>query len=113
MIRFRDCRVVSATYQGDPQAPIPFPRGDRPPVRLVYDAPNDGGQRSVTATLTNELLDPLPDCRAVFVVPQGEVHVQGGRLESVIDSDDGALRVVTIRCDLPAAGKVRVTVEGR
>lgn len=113
LVRFRDGRVVSATYHGDAEAPIPCARDARSPVRIAYDAANDGTRHSLTAVLTNELLDPLPDCRAVFVMPRGDVEVDGGRLESAVDGDDGVFTVVTARCDLPAEGEVRVTVASR
>ena len=108
LVRFGGGRVMSCTYHGDPQAPIPYPRADQPPVRIGFDGPNDGARRSVTAVLTNDLLDPLPDCRAVFVMPPGEVELLGGRVENATESDEG-LVIVAARVDLPAAGEVTIT----
>jgi hypothetical protein len=110
LIRFAQGRVVSATYGGDPQAPFPFGRSAPLPVRIEFDGPNDGTRTELTASVHNDFVDALPNSRVVFILRAGTVDVQGGRLESAIDSDDGACTVITVRCDLPASGTAKVAV---
>jgi hypothetical protein len=108
VVRFRDGRVVSATYRGDAVAPIPFDRDGPSPIRVAYDPENDGMHNRVTATITNTLEDAFPDCRVTFIMPVGIYAVDGGRVEGSVISDDGRYTVLTARADAPAEGTVTV-----
>ena len=109
VVRFKDGRVTSATYRGDTVAPIPFDRVEPPPLSVTYDPGNDGIHDRVTATVTNILEDTFPDCRVTFVLPAGAYAVDGGRLETMVTSDDERYTVLTVRVDAPAKGTVRAT----
>ena len=60
VVRFKEGRVVSATYRGDDVAPIPFAREEESPIRVLYDPPNDGTHSKVTATVVNKLEEAFP-----------------------------------------------------
>ena len=105
IVRFREGKVVSATYLGSAVEPIPFKRGQLAPVRIEFAPANDGSNATVSATVTNDLEEALPNCKAVFVMPKAaEYLVDNGQLAQAITSDDGAFAVVTVRFDLPARG---------
>ncbi|MDE2800010.1 MAG: hypothetical protein OXI94_15215 [Gemmatimonadota bacterium] len=109
VVRFKDGHVTSATYRGDAVAPIPFDRAGPPPLSVTYDPGNDGKHDKVTATVTNMLEDAFPDCRVIFVLPAGTYAVDGGRLETMVTSDDERYIVLTVRVDVPAEGTARAT----
>ena len=109
VVRFKDGRVTSATYRGDAVAPIPFDRVEPPPLSVTYDPGNDGIHDRVTATVTNILEDTFPECRVTFVLPAGVYAIDGGRLETMVTSDDERYTVLTVRVDAPAKGTVRAT----
>lgn len=111
VVRFKDNRVASATYNSHATAPIPFARDAASPLKLAHSAPNDGTRKRISSTITNGLLDPWPNGRVTWVLPRGDYTVKGGRLESIIDSDDGRFAVVTARMDIPAKEQVVVNVE--
>jgi hypothetical protein len=110
VVRFKEDRVVSATYQGDPEAPIPFERDEESPIRVAYEPANGGAHDRVTATVVNSLEEPFPGCRVTFVLPAGNYVVEGGRLEEAITSDDGKYTVVSARIDVAKTETVSVTV---
>lgn len=110
VVRFRDGRVESCTYNGHETAPIPFAREAFPPLSVSFNSPNDGTQTSISATVTNRLADAYPNGRVTFVVPAGAYGVTGGRLESQILSDNRRLRILNVRLDIPASGSVDVSV---
>lgn len=109
VVRFKDGHVASTTYRGDAVAPIPFDRAGPPPLSVTYDPGNDGIHNKVTATVTNMLEDAFPDCRVTFVLPAGAYAVDGGRLETMITSDNEKYTVLTVRVDVPAEGTARAT----
>ena len=109
VVRFKDGHVTSATYRGDTVAPIPFDRAGPPPLSVTYDPGNDGKHDRVTATVTNILEDTFPECRVTFVLPAGVYAIDGGRLETMVTSDDERYTVLTVRVDAPAKGTVRAT----
>ena len=111
VVRFKDGHVTSATYRGDAVAPIPFDRAGPLPLSVTYDPGNDGKHDKVTATVTNMLEDAFPNCRMTFVLPAGTYAVDGGRLATMVTSDDGRYTVLTVRVDAPAKGTVRVTAQ--
>ena len=111
VVRFKDGHVISATYRGDAVAPIPFDRAGPPPLSVTYDPGNDGKHDKVTATVTNMLEDAFPNCRVTFVLPAGVYAVDGGRLETMVTSDDGRYTVLTVRVDVPAEGTARATAQ--
>ena len=111
VVRFKDGHVASATYRGDAVAPIPFDRVGPPPLSVTYDPDNDGEHDRVTATVTNMLEDAFPDCRVTFVLPAGAYAVDGGRLETMITSDNGKYTVLTVRVDVPAEGTAQATAQ--
>ena len=110
VVRFRNNRVASCTYNGHETAPIPFPRDTTAPLRVAFRHANDGTVSHNTATVTNQLVEAYPGCRVTFVVPAGQYETSGGRVESQIASDDGRLHVLNMRVDLPAQGVARVAV---
>jgi hypothetical protein len=109
VVRFRDNRVESCTYNGHETAPIPFGRESYPPLSVSFSHPNDGTQANNTATIRNGLADAYPNGRVTFVVPSGEYRVTGGRLESQILSDGGRFRVLHVRVDVPANDSIEIT----
>lgn len=113
LIRFRDGRVLSATYRGHATAPIPFRRGDPAPVRVTYQPANDGTARTVTAQVINELEERLPRARLVLVVPAGAYRANRGTIESAIASDDGRFTVVSVRVDLEPQSTAAVILTPR
>lgn len=110
MVRFRNNRVASCTYNGHETAPIPFPRNTASPLRVAFRHANDGTAAHNTATVTNQLAEPYPNCRVTFVLPAGQYDAVGGLVESQIASDNGLLHVLIIRVDLPAQGVATVAV---
>ena len=110
MVRFRNNRVASCTYNGHETAPIPFPRNTASPLRVAFQHANDGTAAHNTATVTNQLAEPYPNCRVTFVLPAGQYDAVGGLVESQIASDNGLLHVLIIRVDLPAQGVATVAV---
>jgi hypothetical protein len=110
VVRFRDGQVESCTYNGHETAPIPFAREALSPLSVSFDRPNDGTQTSISATVTNRLVDAYPNGRVTFVVPAGAYGVTGGRLESQFLSDDTRFRILNVRVDIPASDSVDVSV---
>ena len=80
-------------------------------MSVSYDRPNDGTESCNTATVTNQLLEPLPDGRVRFVLPAGKYDISGGRLESEIVSDNGRFHVLTVRVDIPANDSTTIKVD--
>jgi hypothetical protein len=113
LIRFRENRVVSCTYAGDDQAPIPFSREGPALIRVSYDVPNDGSHNAIEATIVNELKEDFPDCRLTFVLVSGDYSVSEGQIESIIPSDDGRYAVVTVRVDVAKKAQQKVRVRRR
>ena len=111
VVRFKNGHVASATYRGDAIAPIPFDRAGPPPLSVTYDPGNDGKHDRVTATVTNILKDAFPDCRVTFVLPAGVYAMDGGRLETMVTSDDERYTVLTVRVDVPAKGIIHATAQ--
>lgn len=111
VVRFEDNRVISCTYQGHETDPIPFARDEKPPLRSEISPANDGTHDKLTATITNDYLDPFPNCRVTFVLPAGKYQADGGRIESAIRSDDGKYTVLAVRADVPAEQSVQVNVK--
>lgn len=110
IIRFKGSTPVAYTYLGHATAPIPFLRGESAPIRATYHPENDGSHSEMTALLENDLAEPIPDARAVFVLPRGVYDVAGGRIEQVVFSDDGIFTVLAVRTDLPAESAVTISV---
>jgi len=108
VVRFKDGRVTSCTYNGHETAPIPFGREQEPPLRVQFSPANDGNHREITATVTNEYVEDFPQCRLTFVMPRGDYVVDRGRIESSIASDDNKYTVLTARTDVPAEETVTV-----
>jgi len=111
VVRFKENRVASCTYDGHETAPVPFSRIETPPVEARFLAPNDGTHAHNTATVTNRLKDPFPNGRVTFVMPAGEYMVKNARVESRTSSDDGRFVVLVTRVDIPALGQIRVTID--
>jgi hypothetical protein len=110
VVRFRNGKVESCTYNGHETASIPFGRESVSPLSISFNKPNDGTQRGLTATVINRLADAYPNGRVTFVVPAGSYGAANGRLESHFVSDDGRFRVLNVRVDIPASGSVDVSV---
>ncbi len=111
VVRLKNNRVVTCTYDGHETAPVPFSRDESPPVATRFLAPNDGTHSSNTATVTNRLKDAFPNGRVTFVMPAGEYTVDNARAESSTKSDDGRHVVLVTRVDIPASGQIQVTVD--
>ncbi len=111
VIRFRDGRPASYTYKNHATAPIPFPRGARPPLGVVHESANDGRQPAASAHYYNELEEGFSNARAVFVMPRGAYRAIGGRVERTIESEDGKFAVVFVRFDLPAGSSGKIVVQ--
>ena len=101
VVRFKNGRVESCTYDGHDTAPYPFSREQTPPLRVTYSPANDGTQPAVTATIDNEYAESFPNGRLTFVLPKGEYIVDRGRLESTFVSDGGRYTVANVRVDIP------------
>ncbi|HPN34388.1 MAG TPA: hypothetical protein PK843_07740 [bacterium] len=110
MIRFRDGRVASCTYMGHATAPVPFRRGEVPPLRAEIDPQADGTQPRVAVSLINDLGDPFPNCRITLVMPAGAYRCTGGSIESAVASDCKRYAVLTIRADAPPESRTVVRV---
>lgn len=110
VIRFRDGRVISCTYLGDPVAPIPFPRGSIQPLRVAINPPADGSCYDVTATITNDLDEPFTNCRVSLVMPAGKYKCEGGFIEIVNTSDCGRFTELTLRADAPPKSSINLRV---
>jgi hypothetical protein len=113
VVRFENNRVISCTYNGDKNAPIPFARDEQPPLRVSIEAaaevlPMGSPRPGAIATLINDYLEPFPQCRLTFVMPAGGYRADAGDIEDTIRSDDGRHVVVTVRIDAPARRSVRV-----
>lgn len=114
IVRFQNGRVSSCTYLGSEVDPIPFRRGEQAPVRIRYSPSNNGRFSKVTATVSNDLEEIFPNCRAVFVMPRtSQFELDNAQLEHVITSDDGSISVVSVRFTLPAKDSLVVSVTGR
>lgn len=111
VVRFRNGRVESCTYNRHDTAPYPFGREQTPPLRVVFSPGNDGSQRDVTATVTNDYLEAFPRGRLTFVMPAGDYKTSHGRIESALLSDDRKYTVVTVRVDIPSRQAIRVHVD--
>ena len=110
IVRFRNNRVSTCTYNGHETAPVPFGREAASPLTVTFQQPNDGTCADNTAIVTSRLLDACPDGRVTFVVPAGRYDITGGRPESQIASDDGRFHVLSVRTDIPASDSVTITV---
>lgn len=110
VVRFRNNRVASCTYNGHETAPIPFGREQTPPLRASFAPANDGTHRTVTATVTNEFLETFPKGRLTFVMPKGDYQVDHGAIESRIASDDDKLTVLNVRTDVLSQRTIRIRV---
>jgi hypothetical protein len=110
VVRFHDGQVETCTYNGHDTAAIPFGREEVPPLRVRFSSANDGTRAGLTATITNEYLDPFPNCRLQFILLNGDFKVDNGRIESAIDSDNKRHTVLTVRIDVPAQQIVSVRV---
>ena len=112
IVRFKDAAVESCTYQGDELAPIPFGRGQQPPLRVTYTSENNGRNTENVATVSNGFADAIPNGRVTFVMPAGKYQVNKGRIESQVSSDNGQFVIVRVRIDLPPNGEVQVKIRG-
>jgi hypothetical protein len=112
IVRFKDAAVESCTYQGDELAPIPFGRGQQPPLRVTYTSENNGRNTENVATVSNGFADAISNGRVTFVMPAGKYQVNKGRIESQVSSDNGQFVIVRVRIDLPPNGEVQVKIRG-
>jgi hypothetical protein len=113
VVRFRNNRVESCTYNDHETAPIPFARNSDSPLSVSFRHSNDGTRSTNTATVTNRLAEAYSNGRVTCLMPAGRYEIQGGRLESQVLSDDGRFHVLSVRVDMPANGEVSVDVQPR
>jgi hypothetical protein len=113
VVRFRNNRVESCTYNDHETAPIPFLRNSDSPLSVSFRHPNDGSRTTNTATVTNRLAEAYSNGRVTCIVPAGRYEIQGGRLESQALSDDGRFHVLSVRLDIPANGKASIDIQPR
>ncbi len=102
MIHFEDGRVVSCTYLNDEVAPVPFPRGTVKPLRTDINPPADGLNRELTVTITNDLLEPFPNCRITLLMPAGRYVCSTGFIENSTESDCKQYTKLILRTDVPS-----------
>ncbi len=110
VVRLKAGRVVSCTYDGHETAPYPFGREQTPPLRVDFSPANDGTQREITATVTNDYVDGFPRGRLTLVLPAGKYQTSHGTIETSALSDDGKYNVVTVRVDIPSSEEIHVRV---
>jgi hypothetical protein len=105
LVRFRDNRVESCTYDGHDTAPIPFGRDQSPtPLRVLYSPAKEGTSRSVIARIINDYVEGFPRCRLTLIMPRGHYTIDQGCIESSSESDDGRFTLLTLRVNvLPEA----------
>lgn len=111
VVRFKENRVQTCTYNGHETAPVPFRRDEPSPVQAVFRVPNDGTRSENSVTISNRLKDDFPNGRVTFVVPSGKYTVTNARIESSTPGDDGRHVVLVARVDIPANGQVQVTIK--
>ncbi|PCJ60598.1 MAG: hypothetical protein COA79_08490 [Planctomycetota bacterium] len=102
IIRFKNGKPNSYTYENHESAPIPFPRNELPPIRIEFDEPNDGSQTKISTKVINELNENIPNARIAFILKHGEYSADNGEIENQVVSDDKQYVVVTVRLNLPA-----------
>jgi hypothetical protein len=120
IVRMEGHRVVSAT---DPPLELArvisedVPIVPDPPLRVVPEVsaleaekgPQDGGS-GTTATVINEFPVSIDSARVLFLVPAGDYRTDRGRIERTVTSDDGQWSEITVRLDLNANSRERVTL---
>ena len=111
VVRFKNKRVQSCTYNGHETAPYPFGRDQTPPLRIAFSPDNDGTQPVVTATVTNDYVEAFPRGRLTFVLPAGNYKTNHGTIETAVLSDDRNYTVLTVRVDIPGRDEIRVRAE--
>lgn len=111
VVRLKNGRVESCTYNGHDTAPYPFGRNQTPPLRVVFSPDNGGTQRVVTATVTNDYVEAFPGGRLTFVLAAGDYRTNHGTIETAVLSDSRRYTVVTVRADIPGRQKIHVRVE--
>lgn len=110
VVRLKDGRVASSTYQGHKVNPIPFGREQTPPLRVNFEPQADGHHGEITATVSNDYEQTFPRCRLTFVLPKGHYQVDQGEIESSIASDDQKYVVLSVRVDVAMKDSIAVRV---
>jgi len=111
VIRFKDNRVISCTYNNEETAPIPFLRNGPVPLQVAYAKPNDGTEASNVVTISNLLKDGFSDASVTLVMPQGTYNVDHGKIESEIQDDSKRFTIVKVRFDIPKESKFSITIQ--
>lgn len=110
IIRFGGGRVISCSYMGDATAPVPFPRGSRPPLRAAVDPPADGVSVEVVVSIINELGETFPNCRVALAMPAGDYTCHGGWIERSDTSDCARFSILSVRMDVKAVSRTVVRI---
>lgn len=111
VVRLKDGRVASSTYQGHKVNPIPFGREETPPLRVRFEAEANGNDREIIATVSNDYEEAFPRCRLTFVLPKGDYKADRGEIESSITSDDQKYVVLSVRVDVAMKDTTAVRVQ--
>ena len=96
-------KVINATYNKHPTAPIPFARDEQPPLRVQMLA-------STKATIINEYKQRFPKAKITFLAPQWKYVPTQGIIKSLSLSDNGRYAEVFVEIDLEASSTSSITL---
>ena len=103
LVEFHDGKVINATYNKHPTAPIPFTRDEQPPLRVQMMSPTK-------AIIINEYKQAFTKAKLTFLVPRGNYVPTQGIIKSSSLSDDGQFTEVIVEIDVEAAATSSVTL---
>lgn len=103
VVEFQNGKVINATYNGHPTAPIPFTREQESPLRINWKTPTE-------ANVINDFEQAFKNAKVTFLVPKATYTTATGRIESTVFSDDGRFAEVTVAVDLNASSKTTITL---
>jgi len=110
LVRFRKGRMYSATYRGDAEAPIPFPRRKGSPLRVSYQPQPDGTCRRLRAEIDNYLEERFEHARLRLRMAPGRYQVEGGRIVQQFQANRRAGTIVDVAAAIRPLGKTVVEV---
>ena len=110
LVRFRGGEFHSATYRGEAEAPIPFPRRERSPLRVSYEPQPDGTRRRVRAEIDNDWEERFEHARLRFRMAPGRYRVEGGRIVQQFPANRRPGTIVDVAVTIRPLGKTIVEV---